>query len=566
MSATIKKLTAANFFKKYIIHPKRDSLSNKDKRIATVASIIFGILSLGLLHLGVAIVRGSNKLYKLLTEDDEDTQVTEAAQDVANHILRRDEPSAAKEPIPAPAQDAAAPVATPEAKPAPAPEPPPKTPREVLNDLAKEFALKAKAHDGRFALRGIPNLGNTCYMNAALQNIEALILSQPSGEALLKQDLSFEANETIEGIEKRVLHAFAPIEEPAIVMEVDRSTNHDDAAYEAFKESTRKIRREMLRPDYLLKLEIKWSLLVLLQVKQFGTDQQLKEAIEAHRDHFFDKKKFDFTKINRANQLDSGDYMRLMINMLGLDFPVVEYIERQGQPPSIKKDTRSVLDIRPKFMAEKPESFQQLLAHAFLNEETIDSETKTPLIKSQRLAGEAPSNLIIRIERNFNGLLNRFVVTDDMIPDPNRPDKLIPIPRAVQLPDIKDHQEKNNARIVFEARDIEAIDLGRFYTEEKEAVYRIIGVNVHYGYSQLGGHYFSYIRRGNDWFLLDDNAPPQKITMDKVPFEHASMLTLQKMNREPEKHDALAGEANKPNQDPLPPKDEPATPEPVKVG
>lgn len=548
MTFSIKKLTVANFFKKYIIHPRRENLSPKDRRIATVSSVAIGIASFGLLHLAVAIARSGRKLFKLLTEDDVESNEVEAAQAVAKQIFNEKEPERAAPPPSAPeAVDAPAPPSAPPAeKPETPPEPPKKKPREVLDDLAKEFALKAKAHEGRFAIKGIPNLGNTCYMNAALQNIESLILSQPAGDALLKEDLSFKQDETYEGIEKRLLHSFAPIAEPQIPEYVQRPESmKDDAKYEEFKAKTLQARREMAMPEYTLALEIKWSLLVLLQVKNFGTKEQLLEAIEAHRDHFFDKiKGSDFTAINRMIQLDSGDYMRLIINKLGLNL-FVNVKQRENEKITRKEALCEFLVMNPLFNPEVQENFSDLLEKTFMVEE-INGGARRRL----RLDGEPPPNLVIRIERNYTAPLERVYLTTEMqLQDGILKPVIVPKP----LPKWNGFEMKNCAELNFAGVNIDALNLGQFYRKKREAHYKIVAINVHIGESQKGGHYISYIRVGDDWYLMNDDVA-SKVSKENVPFGHASMITLARVL--PENIPVPAAPAKK----------DPESPEPAKEG
>lgn len=504
MGEGIKKLTFGNFFTKYIVHPRNEKLSDRDRKVATAASVALGFALLGSVHLAVKIGRIGLWLYKWFNEEDTEGGNENEVQALAQQILQVNKSDGAKVAGPA------------------APPPPKKTPREVLNDFAKEFAPKAKALEGPFAVKGLPNLGNTCYMNAALQNIEALILSQPTGAALLKQDLTFAADETYEGIEKRLMHTFAPIAEPQISQEVERSKSQDDAAYEAFKKKTLENRLAIVMPDYRLKLEIKWSLLVLLQVKQFGTEAQLKAAIEAHRDHFFDKEDNDFVKFNRMRQLDTGDYMRLIIEKLGLMFPIVEESQKRGQKvPDSKGDMNLYLDIKPRFMPENPELFNDVLEKRFFYEKIDENQ-----YKRIKLAGAPPANMVLRIERNFTAPVEKIMRTVEMMPElVNGNVVLVPKEKRVQLP-LADEQRKNNAVLQFNDVNIDDVDLSQFYVNGQSAHYKIIAVNLHLGASQEGGHYISFVRSGDDWYVLDDNAPPAKIERERVPFGAATMLTM----------------------------------------
>lgn len=60
----VSKLTATNFFCYYIFNPQAPELSPRDRRIATLATIAFGVLLLGSVHLAARCFY--NKSFKII--------------------------------------------------------------------------------------------------------------------------------------------------------------------------------------------------------------------------------------------------------------------------------------------------------------------------------------------------------------------------------------------------------------------------------------------------------------------------------------------------------------------
>jgi hypothetical protein len=251
----------------------------------------------------------------------------------------------------------------------------------------------------------------------------------------------------------------------------------------------------------------------------------------------------------------------LIIDKLGLNFPVIEQRRKKDQQPVHGGDVRIVLDVKPLFMPEKPEAFDVLLEKTFMPEQAEDN-----WLKRLRLGGEPPANLVVRIERNFTAPVERVIITNEMMPVlENNVAILKPVQQRKVLP-LAEVQAKNNAKIDFEGINIDAIKLGDYFIEKNDATYKIIAVNIHLGQSQEGGHYISYVRVGDDWFLMDDNDAPKKVDIKNVPFGNASMLTMVKVAPQPveEKKEEPAPVVKKLKKPASPKRPRPPTP-PAKV-
>lgn len=182
---------------------------------------------------------------------------------------------------------------------------------------------------------GIPNVGNSCYMNASLQNLDNLYgVGDPACVALLDQDLRLKPQEKLFALEERLLKSWAPIKEwdnrgdlekKKLELEKQLSGSIDE---ESLK-SRLKVEGPLATAYRALRLTedrilFKWSFLLLLQAKKFNPTH-LGKAAELHRKISFLIGKYRGFERSEGSQQDAPIYFELFHGMLDLSSPVHEY-------------------------------------------------------------------------------------------------------------------------------------------------------------------------------------------------------------------------------------------------
>lgn len=330
--------------------------------------------------------------------------------------------------------------------------------------------------------QGLKNLTNTCYMNASLQNLERIYVREGSAcQGLLEQDLQMHEGETLGQLEERLLKHWAPI---------------------PIAETEEQI---LERQDQIL---FKWSFLLLMQAKRFGSAELLESALRTHLNISFGIKRHIELKV-KMQQQDAAFYFELWHDMLGFNFKTYRQrvAEHEGQQltKTFKSETATVWQLG---LAKK--TFGKLLHDQtsykcdqkdLYTFELDDGKKVTPGEQDQfvRFDGTPPETLSIQIMR---------FAASKKISDPLLFGKFDPLKQDLALhPLFKEGQ-----------------------VAKGEANYRLTGIVVHLGGSIKSGHYVAYVSNpeGTGWLCYNDSQVSQ-VKPEDVPFQDAYMLTFQKV-------------------------------------
>lgn len=374
--------------------------------------------------------------------------------------------------------------------------------------LVDSLALKARG--ARRTQTAMPNmvskLNNVCYFNSAVQCLEALFFSQSKAfRRLLRKDLSLQEGEDLNGLEKRLLKRWAPciIEDPE--------------------------EREKA-------LLFKWTFLVMLQAKEFGSSSDLKKAILAHREVMFGMGNL-ITKEQDGEQEDAALYFDLFMDRMNMPRTELNQI-------TIKKGVENVGVKQPLNMIQLPLpdrpmiSLPDLIARFFTLEKT--SETT---FKRQRVEGDAPPFLMFQI-----GLFGqKTTITKKTEKTERQVIRTIPGIGEVLVNDPIKKVINRDARTQFYRLKTKLrydpkvpVDLSRYFDKpDGTHVYKLVATCNHHGETSRSGHYTATRYQEEQWYNSDDLAHGSvNKPISKVDFSGAYILLFQKIELEALQEDA----------------------------
>lgn len=453
-----------------------------------------------------------------------------------------------------------------------------------LTDLAKALnSKKATANTGILSKpRPQPNItGANCYMNASLQALENCYLQYDLNcQQLIGQDLTMLPNETLKQFEKRVLHTWAPLEDSEDVdvtqlqekvqaLKTDlsqvnaplerRTINRKIATLE---DAIFQIENQSLA-DYNDRVIFKWSYLLILQAKKFGSSDQVETALSRHHNASF-MLNVPYMKFSERNaQLDASLYYMLWHERLGLGINQSSSREAKKADGEIflsdyvNLDRFAPIKISLRTQGVSVGSVVEAIENHF-SEQFQNSSTKlkleTDLTSKQKELKDAYNPFkVLDLEKEIKKIkkeqedLGYWKPEDNLTFDDWTSNKLLTEspPQFLQIAldrfyaDISSDQstqKKIRDLIPFDtnsnAKFTDPYDLSKYFAPEVlpegGAKYELIGISQHRGSGIGGGHYVAYVKRGQEWFCANDSSI-SSVDVKNVPFDDCSVLSYRRL-------------------------------------
>lgn len=358
---------------------------------------------------------------------------------------------------------------------------------------AQEIAmsLSSKQASSEFTVQGQGNQGNSCYMNSALQCLENTYgIDHEECLKLTSQDLSLQDGETLEELENRLLHIWAPISE---LTDADK----------------------LIRKDRIL---FKWSYLIVLQAKLNKNPETIKQALRLHHRVCFEVGLHPEFKDRPYQQKDAASYLEYWHDVMGIRIPVamqmVSRFENKNISLNIKVVPESVLQI-PLGEIKKAMNLVQLLEARFFRkilpkqgdtctfELPEGKEVKLKRFNEiSRISSKPPKFLTFQFKR-FVHKSGRHGYSAHKILDP------LPI-------DLK--------------TDLGELDFSPFFRKslckDEKCAYVLTSFIVHIGEGLGSGHYVSYVKRKDgQWYCCNDSRV-KKVAVEELPIEDAYTMSF----------------------------------------
>lgn len=429
------------------------------------------------------------------------------------------------------------------------------------------------------------NFGNTCYFNAALQTIEATYLSDPSCQAILEMDLASDDLRKLEA--NPIFHAWMPLTDFATqdlaplkarkeqleqqFQPIPKNTFVNQATLDAKRAESLQIQRlgvqifeidsEQKKSTYEDRILFKWSLLVLWQAEKYGTSEEKRKALAAHKDLFSGMQQLEADAgIGQYQQNDSYAYLTFLYDKMPIKKGEVSYNDAKegnqvwatGEVHFAKGD--------PLIQLACKDSFQSALQAFSLNknENTIRyAQMAEDKLKKEKELVAKPDDIelkkqIDRMEYNLNHRdhWKGFPDFDEHHYLTDTPPEVLSfhIKRfemdatgamnkiTSPLPFKKEDQSVFNRFFSVKSPYLEPLNLDKYFDPNalqngEHAHYELTGFVLHQGVgagNSSGGHYVSYVRRGDQWFYVSDDTVTKKSISD-VPFDQAYILTYKRL-------------------------------------
>ncbi|MFV0340809.1 MAG: hypothetical protein ACK5MA_09355 [Parachlamydiaceae bacterium] len=447
----MKTLGLSNFFDTYMLNPLSKDLTKKERAVAIIALALLIIPPLTFIPLTALALKKYEQRHEL-------NNTTAKTQQASNTVLKK-----------------------------PPPPPPPRVREtfrkkvEMLQILAGRLAVSITAEDAeRNVHRGMPNfkinLKNVCYFNSAVQSIEAVLMSQKNEfRDLLKQDLSLQEDETLQELEARLLHQWAPI----------TSDSDRDIAF-------------------------KWSFLLMMQAKQYGTDDQLYRAILAHRKIVFELRT-EITENSNGRQLDAASYFEVFNEILQLSSVVRsrKRINLNAEEYPMANESLHVLQIPVK--DRERVKLSDLIDRNFLPESLEEPFQPTGMNEVYtheivRLVGEAPQALFVQVKVFGTRMAYKEYVEN--VPEIEEQEGF---GRVITHHDVRKRISEPVVEIFkieprIKVKRDQRIDLSKHYDLPKgSCVYELVAVCRHRG-KVNAGHYIADVKPGKKWYTANDRS------------------------------------------------------------
>lgn len=474
-------LTAKNLFSNYIVDPRSKDLSKKDRRIATLVLTIFCILPpLFLVPLAVLLLNRIDPIDSdELSRGGSSSTASKAHGKGVEALGSKSATAVAVANIGIKVSD--------------------------LNAHAVKLAKKAtKPTANRQLSRGLPNsksqLKNVCYFNASVQTLEAVLMSQSgSFSNLLKQDLSLQEGETLVDLEERLLKDWAPCEQ-------ENAKDRQKA------------------------IAFKWSFLLMMQAKQYGSTDELYKAILAHRKVLF-QLGTEITADTNGKQLDAAFYFEIFTEKLRISPMSIAHtrINREGDEYVCASDPVSMLQLAVK--DRERISLSDLIERNFLTSKlpkpfTPEGSREVYTHERSSLEGEAPPLLFLQLKVFGSKVKQKVEVQGETVVDED------PV-----LGRVVKHKEKTTVLEFLGAPTFkikprlrldpeEVIDLSEYYGEDPGTyLYELMATCDHSG--DLGsGHYTANVKLEDGWHLAND-----KSNKPQAPsFSNSYIIALKKIS------------------------------------
>lgn len=417
---------------------------------------------------------------------------------------------------------------------------------ENLNRLASSISLQKPLDRGQ----GLPNPGiNCCYMNASIQHLENYLRLNHAFQDLISNPLTKSSHYTLYEFEENVLKTWAPL-----------NTNRNES------------------------ILFKWSFLILIQAKKYGTSKQIAEAHELHRSLCFGLGG-DFN-VGRNEQKDCADYHNLwhgLLNILPLqtfhrnkhdgsfenaklgfisigipDVPLENEIEEKIQRKiqelrnksnddieklnAVKKKQKGQIQKKMDALKNKTKQVEKLLdsivslekAFSRRKQSIEDSIKKYEVYLRTIEQGKVPLDGHQLFANEFaHTVITDYKVEGNVVPITRSNKLMAPLPDSFIVQFKRFYQNQNEfrrAKWFNSIHGLEAIDLKPFVKnlpEEENTQYELTGFIVHLG-NMDGGHYIAYIKKGSVWYECDDESV-KEISEKSLRKENAYFCTFTKL-------------------------------------
>jgi hypothetical protein len=409
--------------------------------------------------------------------------------------------------------------------------------------ISQELALENM--EGPFSVHGLPNItGGNCYMNAALQSLEALFRKDPAFLALVNSDLSLGEKESLLSLEEKLLKQWAPVDVSQAGNREKIQEKITDAQLKLVKlqdpdkkSLTEKVKilkdiNWYLRQHYELEdaLLFKWSFLLLMKAKKTGSCEKIREALQIHHDICFGLQNNPEYQEEDNVQKDSASYLELWYNSLP-DFST--YLKTQRVSTHENREIRNegnVVNTNP--MMQLPlisslKSQMPQLLHLIGNFMTeIVSKGEAYFFESAQVAKDD-----YRIETRFAGPppeiltlhVKRFTATWDKSREATA----------------KLGKDSTPINLGFNP-DERVLNMGIFFPNENgqypKELYALSSIIVHSGgmnaSGSSSGHYISYVLdETGKWRECDDSNISKPIPVSEVPFSNAYVFNFRRLAR-----------------------------------